>query len=44
MSIPDKNWQPPFVSIDTTVGEVNFLLFLRSYSRTWICPYPQVCG
>ena len=22
MSIPDKNWQPPFVSLDTTMGEV----------------------
>ena len=22
MSIPDKNWQPPFVSLETTMGEV----------------------
>jgi hypothetical protein len=27
MSIPDKNWQPPFVSLDTSMGEITVELY-----------------
>jgi len=29
MSIPDKNWQPPFVSFDTTAGELIIELYWK---------------
>ncbi len=25
MSIPDKNWQPAYVTLDTTMGEIQVL-------------------
>jgi hypothetical protein len=28
MSIPDKSWQPPYVTLDTTMGEVSPELIL----------------
>nr|AQS22699.1 peptidyl-prolyl cis-trans isomerase-like 1 [Pseudodiaptomus poplesia] len=29
MSIPDKNWQPPFVTLDTTMGELVVELYWK---------------
>jgi len=34
MSIPDKNWQPPFVSLDTTVGELMVELYWKQAPLT----------
>ena len=34
MSIPDKGWQPPVVSVDTSLGEVTIELYWRHAPAT----------
>ena len=34
MSIPDKGWQPPTVSLDTSMGEVTVELYWRHAPTT----------
>lgn len=34
MSIPDKGWQPPVVSVDTSLGEVEVELYWRHAPAT----------
>ena len=34
MSIPDKGWQPPTVSVETTMGEVTIELYWKHAPAT----------
>ena len=34
MSIPDKGWQPPTVSVDTSMGEITVELYWRHAPTT----------
>ena len=36
MAIPDKNWQPPFVSLETSMGEIVIELYWNHAPMTCV--------
>jgi hypothetical protein len=41
MSIPDKSWQPPYVSLETTMGEVRNLKPFHNPSEIYAVFHPE---